>query len=73
MYIFLLNNIHKVLAKYGLSIAGKARCIARSVDRLIKNTPDIKNKGDVQMKKLLKAFGMAIMDACAIYAENFCR
>jgi len=33
----------------------------------------MKSKGGMQMKKFLKAFGMAIMDACALYAETYCR
>ena len=44
---------------------------ARSVDRLIENTPFTNKKGDVQMKKLLKAFSMAIIEGCAAYAETF--
>jgi len=28
-------------------------------------------KGDVQMKKLLKAFGMAILEACNVYAQAY--
>lgn len=40
---------------------------------LSKDTPDNIDKGDVQMKKLLKAFGMAIMEACTVYAETYLR
>lgn len=60
---------------------GNVWSAARAIDRLIKTDGDNPSerharqnrKGDVQMKKLLKAFGMAIMEACTLYAETFLR
>ena len=51
-----------------LSIAGKARCHARSIDRLIKNTPYFRKRRCAAMKKLIKAIE-AIGESWAVYAE----
>ena len=79
IHIFIIHN-SQTAGKIFLSTAGKART-ARSIDRLIKadgKNPSerharLNRKGDVQMKKLLKAFGMAIMEACTVYAETYLR
>ena len=42
--IYVLYKIHKSLAEYGLSTAGKNPNATRSVDRLIENTPQLTEK-----------------------------